>query len=93
MKHIPSNFTLAETVKYCELTTEVSDMFEKVLDTMADKDNQITRLERQLEVQQEQVYFSNVLLEKILQACLDTTTHRELVKFIHILVEDSGVEL
>ena len=93
MKHIPSNFTLAETVKYCELPTEVSDMFEKVLDTMAEKDNQLDRLARGLEEQQEQVYVSNVLLEKILEACLDTTTHRELVKFIHILVEDSGVEL
>jgi hypothetical protein len=68
-------------------------MFEKVLDTMAEKDNQLDRLARGLEEQQEQVYVSNVLLEKILEACLDTTTHRELVKFIHILVEDSGVEL
>lgn len=93
MKHIPSNFTLEETVKYCELTPQLSDMFEKVIDTMADKDNEISKLKKQLEILLEQNYFHNELLEKILSACIDTTTHKDLVKYIHIAYDDSGVEL
>lgn len=91
--NIPSNFTLEETIKYCELTPQLSDMFEKVLDTIAEKDNQITRLKKELEIIEEQNYFRAELIDKILSACLDTTTHKDLVRYINIAYDDSGVEL
>lgn len=91
--NIPSNFTLEETIKYCELTPQLSDMFEKVLDTIAKKDNQITRLKKELEIIEEQNYFRAELIDKILSACLDTTTHKDLVRYINIAYDASGVEL
>lgn len=97
--HIPSNFTLAETLKLHggeipylilqRIESLIEDHDEKILEI----ETELTEANKRLELISEQNYFKEQLLEEILELCKCKGKKADLVKSINKALEDSYVEL
>jgi len=92
---IPSNFTLEEIIKYA-LPREISDTlqpyFDKILEEITAKEEELVYLRRREELLSEQLYFAVDLIEEIEDRCKQTGTKKELVKGITYSIENSMFE-
>ena len=92
---IPSNFTLEEAMEYAvplEIAKVLQPLFDRVLDELAEKEEELKSLEEKYELMSEQVFFADSLIDNIEEKCKETGGKRELVKEINSLIEESMFE-
>jgi hypothetical protein len=87
-----SHYSLEELVKYSHIPEDLRNLLFEALDTIRLHDLEVERLERQLEIKDEQISFASNAIEGIYKAIKDTTKHKDLVKEIHEAIECSLFE-
>jgi len=93
MNNIPSNFTLAEVIKFIELPEQARKLIEELIFVNRELEAELNCADETEEGLIEQIYQRDSLIETILTASNETTKHKDLVLAINKAFDDSGIEL
>jgi len=94
--NIPSNYTLEEVIKYCNLPEEVVVRLEDMMDKMQILEKQVKQADRIEERLREQVQFRDNYIEEVMDVFSKAKSKQELVeakKYAGIALENSYIEL
>lgn len=93
MNNIPSNFTLAEVIKFIELPEQARKLIEELIFVNRELEAELNCTDETEEKLHEEIYKRDCLIESILTSCIETTKHKDLVSKINLAYDDSGIEL
>ena len=91
--YIPSNFSIAEVIKYAEMPEHVRVRLYEVLDSIKEVQVNLDSAEKRIELLEESIYERDVFIQDVFAVCKSTTKHKDLVTRIKINFEESSIEL
>lgn len=87
-----SHYSLDEMIKYTDIPHDFRELLYDAVDRIRLHDMEVDRLEREIELKEEQISFASNAIEGIYKAIKGTTKHKDLVKEIHEAIECSSFE-
>lgn len=91
--YIPSNFSIAEVIKYTEMSEHLRVKLYEVLDSIKEVQVNLDSAKKRIEILEENIYARDVFIQDVFAVCESTTKHKDLVTRIKINFEESSIEL
>lgn len=91
--YIPSNFSIAEVIRYSEMPEHIRARLYEVLESIKEVQANLEDAEKRIELLEESVYERDVFIKDVFLLCKSTTKHKDLVTRIKVCFEESNIEL
>lgn len=90
--YIPSNFSIAEVIRYAEMPEHIRVKLYEVLDSIKEMQDDLDVAEKRIELLEESIYERDIFIQDVLALTKCTTKHKDLVTRIKINLEESNIE-